>query len=750
LSDFPQLGLDEADVLDLTRAASPVDLEQLLLSLERVLEVVSAKDTFIEAKGLPGKLSVVKKRYADDLASLMTDLKDGAVTPKEFEKQARPLVSQNFRQAFELGRGSKATEGDEEWLKRAVDSEVGYARDLAGQVAKGSEITPDARANRYAAALDGVSWNGKVESMPDDTVIHWRLGCLTSNSFTVITLHDIVPLEQVEIGALVLTHEGRFRKVLAKPVNRSTENHRYAVLVAEGGVLVGLTDDHRILTARGWVTAREVAGGKDKGWSASGNLSGVRKEGGQAIDQVQGVLFQDSREEASAWAGGRSGGRFQARRIRSILCADLDRQTVDASSPSSLDMGEGERQTALGETDPSCERGLLGRPIGEPGADDEGGAQQGSPYWGEVGKGLAELEGWKDDWNLRALRGEVRGIRPSGRQAEILLDGMQGQGGDCFQGSDIDLRAMQSGVQQDHREDRVGTEKREQKKFLLSRLLEGSEARCFDGDPVVRLLQEDLLSLAVEDREVEIGDVVLLASVLESGQALYDLTIDEDHSFVIEGMIIHNSAEHCPSCVILASHSPYDKFSLPTTPRAGDTDCRMWCHCKLVFEQGDGAGEPKSGVFGIDAYLNPDEIPVPKQGQGLLDWLRPPEPPEGLRLPVGAERLAVDGMFAEVNYFRRVMSQIDDEMDPEGFLEAAAARKEANARLIDYMEQRSIWDRPQLSVDDVITGKDIPLLAERELFEQGISGEALADENVAREVSKLVDRYRLDVGKKFK
>jgi hypothetical protein len=386
LSDFPQLGLTEADVIRSARAADPVDLQQLLMSLERVLEVVSARETITEAKGLPGKLAVVKKGYADDLTALMSDLKDGAVSPKEFEKQVRPLVSQNFRQAFELGRGGKATEGDEEWLKRAVDSEVGYARDLAGQVAKGSDITPDVRANRYAAALDGVSWNGKVESMPDDTVIHWRLG----------------------------------------------------------------------------------------------------------------------------------------------------------------------------------------------------------------------------------------------------------------------------------------------------------------------------------------------------------------------------QAEHCDSCILLAAHSPYDKWSLPTTPRAGDTDCRMNCKCKLVFEQGDGAGEPKSGVFGIDAYLSPNEIPIPKQGQGLLDWLRPPEPPDGLRRPEGRERLAVDGMFAEVNYYRRLMSQIDDELDPEGFLEAAAARKEANAKLIDYMEERSLWDRPQLSVDDAISGKDIPLLAERELFEQGISGEALADENVAREVSKLVDRYKLNVGKKFK
>jgi hypothetical protein len=382
LSELSQLSLDEGSVLDAAAHLGDAELQRLVYTLEQIIEVVSPKRfSLTEAKGLPSSIANLKKSYADDLAGLMDDLAQQGLSPKEFEKAVRPLVSDNFEKAFKLGSKRDLMPGDEEWLRRAVDSEVGYARDLADGVAKGATITPDLRANSYAAALDGVGWNGAVESMPEGTVIHWVLG----------------------------------------------------------------------------------------------------------------------------------------------------------------------------------------------------------------------------------------------------------------------------------------------------------------------------------------------------------------------------QAEHCDSCCLIAAHSPYDKYSLPTTPRAGDTDCRMNCKCRLVFKQGEDAGEPQDGVFGIDAYLGADEMPVPMQGEGLLDWLAPGEAPEGMMLPNATERLAMDEMYNEVNYNRRLMSQLDP--DSEEFMAAVQARKEANGELIDYMEERGIWDKPLLSVDEVITGKDISMLTERQLFEMGLSGDAL--EEAGEEVTKLVGKYRADLGKKF-
>lgn len=202
---------------------------------------------------------------------------------------------------------------------------------------------------------------------------------------------------------------------------------------------------------------------------------------------------------------------------------------------------------------------------------------------------------------------------------------------------------------------------------------------------------------------------------------------------------------HCSSCILLSAHSPYSKFSLPTTPKAGDSECHQNCLCHLEFRFDDT--QPEDGVFGIPGQLD-DSLPRPTQGQSLADWLRPPEPPDGLSTPEGKDRLAVDSLQGEVNYWRRAISQIDEVADPEDFMAAVEARKAANSKLIDYLEERDLWDAPLLSVDEVITGRDISLLAERGLFELSVSGDALT-ETAEREVLRLIEKYDLNIGKKF-
>jgi hypothetical protein len=166
----------------------------------------------------------------------------------------------------------------------------------------------------------------------------------------------------------------------------------------------------------------------------------------------------------------------------------------------------------------------------------------------------------------------------------------------------------------------------------------------------------------------------------------------------------------------------------------------------LEFEL-PGGEQPKTGVFGIPGQLD-DSLPRPTQGQSLADWLKPQDPPEGLSIPEGKDRWAVDALQGEVNYWRRAIAQLDEVGDPEEFLAAVEARKAANSKLIDYLEERDLWDAPLLSVDEVITGRDISLLAERELFEMSVSGKALG-ETAEREVLRLIEKYDINIGKKF-
>lgn len=1026
MSELSQLGLDEGSVLDAAAHLGDAELQRLIYTLEQIIEVVSPKRfSLTEAKGLPSSIANLKKSYADDLAGLMDDLAQQGLSPKEFEKAVRPLVSDNFEKAFKLGSKRDLMPGDEEWLRRAVDSEVGYARDLADGVAKGATITPDLRANSYAAALDGVGWNGAVESMPEGTVVHWVLGqaehcddcillaCFLTFHLTIETKRGKIPLSEVRVGDLVLTHMGRYRPVLAMPVKPSPSGKRCAVLCTEEG-LVGLTADHRLWTARGWMTAEEVFHAEER--CLPGLRQGDRQAGG-TMQELCWVSEGGTQDLRTIGVGGLQVPKVEEQ----ILGIVLHRREGENGLAPSLALGDEQREGAPWLSRASQERGPVGRPAGELGAKE---AERASVRSCEGRKESTLERGSDGTLHLQSLRQGVQGLEVEAET--VLLEGVRSTGSNEDGYVDIDVRPVREGVRAASLP--VGTPET-LPTFLLSRLLsEAPMGGPEHEDPAVRILREAYQAKAIQDQELEIGQVLLFPGLLPEGSLLYDLTVEEDHSFVAAGLVVHNS------------HSPYDKYSLPTTPRAGDTDCRcittpdsrvwtnrgmipisavetgdevithlgrwrrvlgtyrskpslkhrqawvrglfgrvvgcthdhkfltdcgwasaffiekaqlpmyaighelqsMWeedqvgqqardlqrmplgvsdlrakeglsgrgvhfvrqaaegavsvggpiiqdahcgriasrwvaatrwvrwaargilfsaterwaihrcvlgegreaeirlplpvaldqgewgdsrrgggasserrsyrrrageslldafwracrislqrgqeseqeevscqtscraadeiflydleveddhsfiieglvahnsnCKCRLVFKQGEDAGEPQDGVFGIDAYLGADEMPVPMQGEGLLDWLAPGEAPEGMMLPNATERLAMDEMYNEVNYNRRLMSQL--EPDSEEFMAAVQARKEANGELIDYMEERGIWDKPLLSVDEVITGKDISMVAERDLFEIGLSGDALEGANA--EVVKLVEQYKVNLGKKFK
>jgi len=48
---------------------------------------------------------------------------------------------------------------------------------------------------------------------------------------------------------------------------------------------------------------------------------------------------------------------------------------------------------------------------------------------------------------------------------------------------------------------------------------------------------------------------------------------------------------HCEDCVMIAAGNPYSWQTLPTTPRAGDTQCLFRCYCGLEFQQRQGKGK---------------------------------------------------------------------------------------------------------------------------------------------------------------
>jgi hypothetical protein len=80
--------------------------------------------------------------------------------------------------------------------------------------------------------------------------------------------------------------------------------------------------------------------------------------------------------------------------------------------------------------------------------------------------------------------------------------------------------------------------------FLLKDLLASVPEQGAECDPAVRLLWEEFQTVGVGAQEtctVRVGQVLLLSGVLPTKTPLYDLTVEEDHSFIVEGLKLHNS-----------------------------------------------------------------------------------------------------------------------------------------------------------------------------------------------------------------
>lgn len=194
-------------------------------------------------------------------------------------------------------------------------------------------------------------------------------------------------------------------------------------------------------------------------------------------------------------------------------------------------------------------------------------------------------------------------------------------------------------------------------------------------------------------------------------------------------------AEHCQDCLVLSSSSPFSKYNLPTTPRAGGTRCFSNCKCRLEVSTGRLTKKEKEDA---------DEYGWRKDAS-LADMLAQPEPPKGFRSATVDERTYIDSLWASVNANRRIiaLSSKADEVKA-----AIMARKAANAELIEFLEKEGIYDVPLWSVDDVIDGRHIGRAAEADIFGHGIDGETL-DMLSQKQIENLVRRYEQELAEKF-
>lgn len=121
------------------------------------------------------------------------------------------------------------------------------------------------------------------------------------------------------------------------------------------------------------------------------------------------------------------------------------------------------------------------------------------------------------------------------------------------------------------------------KELLLSEVLSKRASSEQNQDPAVCLLREEFRTKNISNQVVREGQIILLSGVLPEGSPLFDISVEEDHSFVVEGLAVHN----CLGCEYIVERQPYTKSTLPAVPNSGATNCSLAGRCrhKLVVRR---------------------------------------------------------------------------------------------------------------------------------------------------------------------
>lgn len=157
-----------------------------------------------------------------------------------------------------------------------------------------------------------------------------------------------------------------------------------------------------------------------------------------------------------------------------------------------------------------------------------------------------------------------------------------------------------------------------------------------------------------------------------------------------EGELIYwrlGGGDHCEDCPVLAISGPYTRNTLPTYPRAGETVCRSNCSCFLEFVTRGGT-----------------RIPLDEPPPVVSTVLSPPPAPPGLRLPTPDEQRVIDDLQSRVDFARRKIAETKGTAEQRRWIQA---RRDANAKLNELLNERGIWAPPKLSVGEVIRGDQI-------------------------------------------
>jgi hypothetical protein len=486
--------------------------------------------------------------------TLATQALDGEITSGAFGRLFRQLLAEAITGGYAFGAGGVLDTLDADRVTRILATQESFAAAFiedvaavmdgpstearlawrgrliaraglyAGPVVEGYERGTARAAGRVAAELASDATTTVLSSTGPDLPAYpgdGQTSCVVSPESRVLTDQGWTPIKDVHIGDRVLTHEGRFRRVTATMVNPAKDK-TFMTIVGTTGETVTFTGDHQLLSPHGWYP---VDGIIDQGMlvlmfargalpNAEENDLRVRREegsSGEAVHQMRQSRagheavagpghsrLHDDRNEAHAGEAEEAVRRHQ----RSDKMAAQSRwaflRVVLGGRPQanhlslSMAMDQGTRANSGWARYSPQEPGLHQRRLGQPGvlASPAASATTSSGARPVCPRSAGRRPHRRSRSSLRAMWWHLSDRRPEKGQS-LLLAILS----DCVDADNLPMRRL--------------------RKALYRR------ARTWQAPQV---LQQGLLP---------------------DGVPLYDITVEGDHSFVIEGIAAHNCLSRC-------------------------------------------------------------------------------------------------------------------------------------------------------------------------------------------------------------
>jgi len=456
-------------------------MRSILKALYRAVWVVTLGGKMFETDAERNAFYLWMILYFDKLDSLKIGIETGAI---EFNGHIRTKAQGLARSANNAYQNAKLDIG-----RRRGHTE---ARRVLGE---NENHCHDSEEKRGCIELAEMGWMpiGKITKIGDATC-----RCISTPKSRILTKDGWKTFLEIEVGDFVLTHKMRWRMVTAVYVKLSREYHKQVYISTPTGSVIGATDTHLWHTARGWKDAYYIHSNLDKVYNIGEDVTDEKnlsklQESFDGCDEGQLLPEMSFAQEVRVWSRDRSSSEAVQ-----IMC--LQGGNEDS-------VGENSRQDDAVHKGGGCEA-----------ADSIRGFAVGFRLVSPLRRSLYfKILGRREE-KVRLHISLPVGVDKSKRKNTGWLPNSP-QERECVRRQAGEFRIN------------IPSESRKITRANKPVLSKNASSNCMSK------LQEGVSDNIQGNRE----KAGVLFDQMPLGTLLYDITVDEDHSYCIEGLFSHNS-----------------------------------------------------------------------------------------------------------------------------------------------------------------------------------------------------------------